>query len=58
MKCNLERFLEQTELECRRIARSANSGTQAYDEWIKTAEALLQRRREHITVCMKCGKVS
>ena len=55
MKCNLEKFLEETELQCRRIAKSANEGTQSYQEWLKTAEALLERRREHIKVCSKCG---
>lgn len=55
MKCNLEKFLEQTELECRRIARSCNDGTEGQREWTKTAEALLARRREHVKVCVKCG---
>jgi hypothetical protein len=55
MTCNHEKFLESTELECRRIAKSCNEGTQGAQEWLKTAEALLQRRREHIQVCKKCG---
>ena len=42
MKCNLFRFLEQTELECRRIAKSCNAGTQGHQEWLKTAETLLR----------------
>jgi hypothetical protein len=52
--CNHERFLEQQELECRRIARSCNEGTQNYDEWNRTARALLERRKEHISVCKQC----
>ena len=51
----LEQFLETTELDCRRVARSCNEGTQAHREWIKTAEMLLKRRREHIMVCKVCG---
>ena len=54
MTCNHEKFLEEQELSCRRIARAANDGTQAQQEWIKTADALLERRREHIPVCIKC----
>ena len=54
MKCNLERFLEQQELECRRIARSCHDASR--EEWLKTAEFLLARRREHVAVCEKCGK--
>lgn len=56
MMCNLARFLEEEELQCRRIAKSANDGTQAQAEWVKTAEVLLERRREHVRVCMKCSK--
>jgi hypothetical protein len=55
MKCNLERYLEQEELSCRRIARSMNQGTQSEQEWLKTAEAILARRREHLKVCRECG---
>lgn len=55
MACNLEKYLEGEELSCRRIARSANDGTQAQKEWLKTAEVLLERRREHVQVCKKCG---
>ena len=54
MTCNHERFLREQELECRRIAKSANGGTQAQAEWVKTAEVLLERRREHIKICTKC----
>ena len=56
MTCNHEKFLESTELECRRIAKSANDGTQAQKEWLKTADALLQRRSEHLAVCKKRGE--
>ena len=54
MTCNLSLYLQQQELECRRIARAANSGTQAQSEWLKTAEAILARRREHVEVCKMC----
>jgi hypothetical protein len=56
MKCNLERYMESEELSCRRIARSMNQGTQAEQEWLKTAEAILARRREHLAVCPECSK--
>ena len=56
MKCTHEQYLESEELQCRRIADSCNSGTQSQDEWLKTAAALLVRRREHILVCHKCSK--
>ena len=56
MKCNHEKYLESEEISCRRLAKYCNEGTQAEQEWIKTAEALLQRRREHIKVCLKCGE--
>jgi hypothetical protein len=55
MSCTHEQYLEAEELSCRRIAKSCNEGTQGAQEWLKTAEALLQRRREHIQVCKKCG---
>jgi hypothetical protein len=56
MKCTHERYLEEQELTCRRIAKSCNEGTQSYDEWAKTAEDILKRRREHLKVCKDCGK--
>ena len=55
MSCNLEQYLESEELSCRRIAKSCNEGTQGRQEWLKTAEILLARRREHILICKKCG---
>jgi hypothetical protein len=55
MTCNHERFLEQQELECRRIARSCNRGTEGEQEWLKTAQALLVRRSEHLAVCKECN---
>lgn len=55
MTCNHERFLESTELEFRRIAYSCNEDSQGRQEWLRTAEALLARRREHIQTCKKCG---
>ena len=56
MTCNLEKYLSEQEIACRRIARSCNEGTEGQREWIKTAEALLERRREHIAVCVKCSE--
>jgi hypothetical protein len=55
MKCNHEKYLEQEELSCRRIAKSCNDGTKSQSEWLKTAEALLARRREHLKVCKECA---
>jgi hypothetical protein len=55
VKCNHEKYLEQEERSCRQIARSMNSGTQAEQEWLKTAEAILARRREHLAVCKECN---
>ena len=56
MMCNLYQYLQGEELTCRRIAKSCNEGTQCAEEWLKTAEAILARRREHITVCRECGE--
>jgi hypothetical protein len=56
MTCNHEKFLKATEIECLHIAKSCNEGTQAYQEWMLTAEALIQRRNEHVAVCKKCSK--
>jgi hypothetical protein len=58
MACNLQSYLREQELECRRIARSCNEGTRAFTEWIVTAQVLLERRREHIERCPKCSKES
>ena len=58
MKCNHEKYLEAEELSCRRISRSCNDGTQAKQEWERTAQVILERRREHLAVCKDCGKVS
>lgn len=54
MKCNIEKYLEEQELSCLRMARAANDGTQAQDEWLKTATVLNERRKEHVSVCKKC----
>jgi hypothetical protein len=54
MNCNLDRYLEEQWIACLRIAKSANDGTQAQAEWVRTAEAILQRRNEHVSVCKKC----
>jgi hypothetical protein len=56
MTCTHERYLAQQELECLRIAKSCNEGTQAYREWMLTAEALIRRRNEHVVICTKCSK--
>ena len=58
MNCNHELFLEEQELECRRIAKSCNEGTQGHSEWLKTADTLLKRRREHVVICKKCKESS
>jgi hypothetical protein len=55
MKCTHEQYLEAEELSCRRISRSENDGTSSQREWLKTAEAILARRREHLKVCRECG---
>lgn len=55
MTCNLTQYLCEQELICRRIARSCNEGTQCAEEWLKTAEAILARRREHLAVCKECN---
>ena len=54
MTCTHEQYLESEELSCRRIAKTCHDEARA--EWLKTAEALLARRREHVAVCLKCGK--
>ena len=56
MKCTITSYLEAEELQCRRIAQSSNDGTKDQAEWLKTAESLLKRRREHIAGCKECQK--
>ena len=56
MKCNHEKYLEQEERSCRQIARSMNSGTQSQAEWLKTAQTILERRREHLLICKECDR--
>jgi hypothetical protein len=56
MKCNIEKYLEEQELSCLRMARAANDGTQAQDEWLKTAESIHSRRSQHAMLCKKCKK--
>lgn len=56
MKCNVTSYLEQQEQECRWIAQSANDGTKDQAEWLRTAEALLKRRKEHLAGCKECQK--
>jgi hypothetical protein len=53
MTCTLEQYLCEQELTCRRIARTVHDPI-AHEEWLKTAQSLLERRREHIKVCGKC----
>jgi hypothetical protein len=55
MTCTLTQYLKEQELTCCRIAKSCNEGTQRAEEWLKTAEAILARRREHLTVCKECN---
>ncbi len=54
MKCCHCQYLEEEFVECLRVAKSANDGTQAQEEWLKTAEALRKRRNEHLKVCKIC----
>ncbi len=56
MTCTLERYLREQEVTCLRIAKSANDGTPAQTEWLKTAEVLHERRVQHILVCKTCSK--
>ena len=58
MTCNPNSYLREQELECRRIAKSCNEGTQDQNEWLATAAVLLERRREHVSTCLKCSKES
>jgi hypothetical protein len=55
MTCNLERYLREQELTCRRIAKTATDGSHTQIEWFVTADILLERRREHLAVCRDCG---
>ncbi len=55
MMCTLTSYLEAEELQCRRIAHSANDGTKDQREWLRTAEALLARRKEHLAGCRECS---
>jgi hypothetical protein len=54
MTCNLWKFIRQQEFECYRISRTCDEGSQNRSEWEKTAQALLERREEHVKVCKKC----
>jgi hypothetical protein len=54
MKCTITSYLEAEELQCRRIARSENEGTDSQREWLRTAKVLLERRREHVAGCKEC----
>ena len=55
MTCNLSRYLEEQERTCRFIAKSANDGTQAQQEWLRVAELLSQCRKDHVRICQKCS---
>jgi hypothetical protein len=54
MSCTHERYLQEQEITCLRIAKSSTDGTPEQAEWLKTAEAIHQRREEHVVVCKKC----
>jgi hypothetical protein len=55
VKCTHFQYLEEKMVECLRVAKSANDGTPAQEEWLKTAEALFWRKKEHLKVCKACG---
>ena len=53
--CNLFSYLEEQQVNCLRIAKASNDGTQAQEEWLRIAEVLMKRRAEHLAACRKCG---
>ena len=57
MKCTVTYYLEEKEIECLRLAHSANHGTKEQLEWLKTYDALLRRRREHEAGCKNCSNL-
>lgn len=50
MICNLCRYLQDQELECRRMHISANRA----GEWEMVAEILLLIRQTHVKKCTRC----
>lgn len=56
MKCNLLAYIEEQEMTCLRIAKAANEGTQAQQEWLKTAQVLIDRAKDHQKACKTCSR--
>ena len=54
MTCILSSYLEEQTFTCLRIAKSANEGTQAQQEWLRTAQVLIDRTQHHKKICGKC----
>ena len=54
MKCNLLRYLEEQWVVSLRMAKAANDQTPEQTEWLKTAAAIDERRKEHVAGCKKC----
>lgn len=58
MSCNISAYLEEQQIVCLRIARASNEGTDAQKEWLKTAQVLINRAKDHQRTCKKCKEQS
>ena len=56
MNCTLARYLAEQQVVCLRMAKAANDGTKAQEEWLKTAEAIHERQVRHIADCKQCSE--
>ena len=54
--CNAASWLQEKEIECLRIAHSANVGTPQCAEWKWIAEAIAEQRAIHGFRCPLCGQ--
>jgi len=54
MMCVISSYLDEQRIACLRIAKAANEGTQAQQEWLKNAQVLIDRAVEHKAACTKC----
>ena len=58
MNCNLLLYIEEQETVCLRIAKTAHEGSPERQEWLKTAQALMDRAEDHKKICKKCKQPS
>ena len=56
MSCNIFSYLDEQKLICLRIAKASSDGTHEQREWLKTAQAIMDRAEDHEKICKKCKK--